>query len=139
MKLLERAIEIASKAHAGQIDKTGKIYILHPFRVMLKMKTETEMITAVLHDVVEDSKVTFEDLKQEGFSREVITALKLVTRDSADSYERFIEKISHNKFARKIKIADLEDNINLARISKPTKKDFERVKKYKKALKVLKY
>ena len=138
MNNLEKAIKIALKAHAGQIDKAGKIYILHPLRLMMQMRLIDEQIIAVLHDVVEDSDYTFDDLRKEGFDEEIISALQSLTKRNGEDYKDFIARIKENELAIIVKIADLRDNSNLDRISEPTKKDLERVEKYKKALEMLK-
>ena len=136
--MLERAIEIAVEAHKGQIDKGGSPYILHPLRVMMSVDLELEKIVAVLHDVVEDSNWTFEDLLAEGFSIEVIEALQSVTKESPDEdYDLFIQRAMQNPIARKVKIADLRDNLDVTRISEITDTDVKRINKYKKALKLL--
>ncbi|MGG1266408.1 HD domain-containing protein [Brevibacillus laterosporus] len=93
MGTLEKAIVIATKAHAGQVDKGGNPYILHPLRVMLKMGTEEEMIVAVLHDVIEDTKVNVDDLKRAGFTESVIDAVIALTRQDGERYMDFIERM----------------------------------------------
>jgi GTP diphosphokinase / guanosine-3',5'-bis(diphosphate) 3'-diphosphatase len=85
MSTLERAIAIASGAHAGQVDKAGQPYILHPLRVMLRIASEAERIAEVLHDVMEDSGVTLELLRAEGFSSEIISAVDALTRRKGES------------------------------------------------------
>ena len=136
--MLERAIEIAVEAHKGQIDKGGSPYILHPLRVMMSVNGESEKIVAVLHDVVEDSDWTFDALLAEGFAVEAIEALKSVTKESEDEgYDLFIQRAMRNPIGRKVKIADLRDNLDVTRISDMTDKDVKRINKYKKALKLL--
>lgn len=130
MSNLEKAIIIAAKAHQGQEDKAGYPYILHPIRMMLCMSSEIEMIIAVLHDVVEDTDWTLSDLQKEGFSAEVLEAVDCLTRRDGESYEKFISRVRANPIARRVKIADLEDNMNIKRISNLTEKDMERLKKY---------
>ena len=130
MSLLERAIEIAVTAHKEQVDKAGKPYILHPLRLMFKMQTENEMIAAVLHDVVEDTDWTIEKLEDEGFSAEVLTAVNLLTHDKKVPYKKFIEAIKTNKIALKVKLADLEDNLDIKRIAHPKFKDYARIAEY---------
>jgi (p)ppGpp synthase/HD superfamily hydrolase len=137
MANLERAILIALQAHQNQRDKSGETYILHPLRLMLKMDSEAEMIAAVLHDVVEDSNWTPADLRKEGFSEEVLSVIECLTRRDQETYEEFIERVKLNPTARKIKLADLEDNMAIKRISEPTEKDWERLKKYHRAWRVL--
>ncbi len=135
---LDQAIKIAVDAHAGQKDKAGKPYILHPLRVMLKLQGETERIVAVLHDVVEDSDWTLEGLRDEGFPAEVLEALDCLTRRENETYEAFVKRASTNPIARVVKIADLQDNMDLGRIDKPAERDLARVRKYQKALRLLK-
>ena len=136
--MLERAIEIAVEAHKGQVDKGGSPYILHPLRVMMSVNGGSEKIVAVLHDVVEDSNWTFEALLAKGFSIEVIEALKSVTKESEDEdYDLFIQRAMQNPIGRKVKIADLRDNLDVTRISDITDTDVKRINKYKKALKIL--
>ena len=131
MATLERAIEIAKQAHTGQVDKGGADYIGHPLRVMEMCDTEEQKIVAVLHDVVEDSDWTFEKLEAEGFSSEVIEALKCVTKLSKDEdYDEFIKRVMRNELAMKVKVKDLEDNLDLSRINDFTQIDLERGAKY---------
>jgi (p)ppGpp synthase/HD superfamily hydrolase len=132
--MLEKAILIAVNAHQGQIDKGGKPYILHPMRVMFSRKNEVEQIIAVLHDVIEDTDVTLDYLRREGFSEEILSALDALTRRKDESYDEFISRIIINKTACHVKLADLNDNMDLSRIEHPTKKDYERIEKYRKAV-----
>lgn len=135
---LERAIEIAVEAHRGVLDKGGNPYVLHPLRVMFSLHTEEEKIVGVLHDVVEDSDWTFEDLMAEGFSEAVIEGLKSVTKtDEAEDYEVFVHRAMRNAIGRKVKIADITDNLDVRRIKELKPKDMERLNKYKRALAVL--
>lgn len=135
---LELAIQIAIEAHAGQKDKAGNEYILHCLRVMLKMDTTEEMIAAVLHDVVEDSPLSVNDLETSGFSPKVLEAVDLLTKDvENESYEQSIEKVKKSPLAVKIKLADLEDNMDTKRISNMTQEDIDRLEKYHKAWDVL--
>ena len=131
---LERAIEIAARTHAGQTDKGGAPYILHPLRVMLRVAPGAQQIVAVLHDVVEDSEVTFEDLEREGFSAEVISGLRAVTKIEGESYEDFVARAALDPVGSKVKLADLAENSDLSRIAQPSQKDLERVEKYRKAI-----
>ena len=135
MSTLERAIAIAATAHAGQHDKAGAPYILHPLRVMLRLTTEAERITAVLHDLVEDCEGwSFERLLAEGFSSEIVEALKSVTKRDGESYEDFVKRACQNPIGRRVKRSDLHDNCDLSRISNPTPKDHERIARYLKAI-----
>ena len=135
--MLERAIEIAVEAHRGQIDKAGKIYILHPIRVMLRGKNETEQIVGILHDVVEDTPVTLDSLRLEGFPDEIINALSCITKENGEEYGHFIDRVMTNPLATQVKLYDLEDNMNRDRIPFPTEHDEQRFLKYEKYHKVV--
>ena len=131
MTLLEKAIEIALKAHQGQMDKAGCEYILHPLRLLTQMETQEEKIIAVLHDVLEDTDVTLQQLADIGFGKSILCALELLTRDKEKiTYEDYIKKIKTHPVAAKVKIADLEDNMDMTRIKKIQEKDLQRMKKY---------
>lgn len=131
--MLERAVKLAEKAHQGQLDKGGQPYILHARRVMEKCETEKEKITAILHDVMEDTPYTLDDLRKEGFSEEILAALLCLTRGEGEDYMRYIERVCKNPLAVRVKYADLEDNMDLRRIPEPTEQDFARQEKYKAA------
>jgi hypothetical protein len=131
--MLDKAILIAAKAHEGQVDKGGEPYILHPLRVMFSRKTEIEMICAVLHDVVEDTDISLDYLRNQGFSEEVLSALDALTRREGETYDKYIGRIIKNKIASHVKMCDLCDNMDLSRIKSPSDADHERVKKYRKA------
>ena len=138
MSTLVRAIEIATEAHKGQYDKAGNDYIGHPLRVMEMGKTENEKIVGVLHDVIEDSEWTFEKLAEEGFSDEVIAALKCVTKTSEnESYDDLIDRVKKNPLAVAVKINDLTDNMDIRRLPYLSDKDIKRLTKYLKAYKRL--
>ena len=138
MSNLQRAIEIATLAHKGQFDKSGKDYIGHPLRVMEMGKTEEEKIVGVLHDVIEDTNWTFEALEKEGFSKEVMNALRCVTKLSEnENYDDFIERVKKNPLAVAVKINDLSDNMDIRRLPYLSDKDVKRLKKYLKAYKKL--
>ena len=138
MATLERAIEIATEAHRRQLDKAGNEYLGHPLRVMAMGKTTEEKIVGVLHDVVEDSAWTFELLEAEGFSHEVIEALRCVTKLSeTEPYDKFIARIKHNPLAVAVKLNDLTDNMDIRRLPYLSDKDVKRLKKYLKAYKQL--
>ena len=135
---LEKAIQIAVEAHAGTKDKGGKAYILHPISVMMRVETEEEKIVAILHDVVEDTDWTFDALRKEGFSETVIEALETVTKYSEEEdYDDFIQRSLKNDIGRKVKIADLRENLDVTRIGELYPKDIERINKYKRALQTL--
>lgn len=129
--LLGLAISIAAKAFKDKSDKAGEPYILHCLRVMDKQTNTTRKIIGILHDLIEDTTWTFEDLKSKGFGTSVIEALKLLTHDPTDkTYEEYIRDISKNDDARAVKLADLEDNSNITRLKGLTKADFARIEKY---------
>ena len=134
---VEKAIKLALKIHTGQVDKAGKPYILHPLRLMLKFSSDDEMITALMHDVVEDGDITLADLENLGFSKNVVSAIDCLTKRDNESYEAFIKRINQNPLAKKIKIEDLKDNMDLTRLDYISDKDIARVKKYHKALSIL--
>ena len=131
---LERAIAIAATAHAGQVDKGGAPYILHPLKVMLRMSSLEERIVAVLHDVVEDCGISLEDLRKEGFSEAVLSAIESVTKVPGESYEDFVERAAQNPIGRVVKLADLEENSDLSRIASPSWEDLERIEIYRRAI-----
>ena len=135
--MIEKAIKIAIKAHEGQKDKSGKAYILHPLRIMSSFKNENEQIIAILHDVIEDSDYTYDDLRNNGFSEDIINAIDSVTKRENENYFDFINRSKKNNLGRKIKIADINDNLDLSRLDNPQKEDYERIEKYKRALDIL--
>ena len=136
--MLVKAIQIAVSAHKEQVDKSGQPYILHLIRVMDAGETEQEKICGVLHDLVEDTDWTFEKLEKEGFSEEIISALKCVTKQENEAYDVFISRIKENPLAIKVKLNDLRDNMDITRLVHITKKDRERLNKYLKAYQELK-
>jgi (p)ppGpp synthase/HD superfamily hydrolase len=134
MNLIEQAIALAVEAHTGEVDKEGKPYVLHPLRLMLQMETAEEMITAVLHDVIEDTPITLDDLRQKGFPETVLTALALLTHDTAStSYEEYVAAIKPNPLAGKVKLADLAHNMDIRRLPKLEMKDYGRLERYRRA------
>jgi (p)ppGpp synthase/HD superfamily hydrolase len=139
---LEDAIALATRAHAGQKDKAGADYITHPLRVMAAVNGEDARIVAVLHDVIEDTFVTPQYLREAGYAEPVIAAIESLTKlpdeeDSDAGYARFIRRAAQNPLARVVKIADLRDNMDLSRIAAPTAKDHARLAKYERALQAL--
>jgi len=141
MSTLEKAISIALEAHKDEVDKAGAPYILHPLRVMLQMDTDEEMMAAVLHDVVEDSDYSLEKLGEIGFSERIIAVVDSVTRRGKEPhrepYEEFVRRAGRNLIGRKVKLADLRDNMDLSRLEKITDADLKRVQKYHDAIKIL--
>jgi len=124
------AIQVALSAHQGQQDKAGAPYILHPLRLMLRMSTPEEMMTAVLHDVLEDSPTTRADLERMGFPSVVLEALDALTHRDGQSYEDYIAAIKQVPLARRVKLADLEDNTNILRLKEITPASLEKLQKY---------
>jgi hypothetical protein len=136
LSTLERAIAIAAEAHAGQTDKGGTApYVLHPLRVMSKMASNDERITAVLHDVVEDCPGwTFDRLREEGFSETIIAAVDSVTKRAGEPYPDQVRRAAANPIGRRVKHMDMIDSSDLSRISNPTETDQARLEKYKKGI-----
>ena len=135
--LTKKAMIICFEAHKYQKDKTGLPYVFHPFHLAEQMKDETTTIIALLHDVIEDTDITFDDLKNEGFPEEVIDALKLLTHSPYVPYMDYIAGIKNNKAAKEVKLADLRHNSDMSRYDTVTERDIERQKKYLKAIKFL--
>ena len=136
-KLIAKALEIALEAHKTQKDKGGTPYILHPLTVASKQETEIGIVVALLHDVVEDSAYTIEDLRAAGFPSEVCDAINLLTHKQGEDYFSYIHKIKTNEIAKSVKIQDLRHNSDTTRLSTVTVKDAKRVEKYQKALDIL--
>lgn len=134
--LTKKALEIAKEAHEGQFDKGGEPYIYHPIYVAEKMMDEVRTIVALLHDVIEDTKWTLEDLIF--FGEDVVEALRLLTRDDNVPYHEYIKELSKNPISRDVKMGDLEHNSDLTRLKEITEEDLERVKKYEKSMHYLK-
>lgn len=134
MNLLEHAIAIALDVHSGQRDRYGRPYILHPLHVMLQMDSQEEMTAAVLHDVVEDSDTTLDDLRAHGFPEKILQAVDLLTHDkSAMSYDEYVRRLKPNPIARKIKLADLQHNMDIRRLKQVNPDDAARLEKYHRA------
>lgn len=132
----KKALLISFNAHKDQLDKSGIPYVYHPYEVAEHMETETETCVALLHDVVEDTDTTLDELA-EIFPQEVIDALRLMTHDPEVPYLDYVKKIKDNPLARKVKLADLRHNSDLSRLNNATKKDLKRVDKYKEAIQIL--
>jgi (p)ppGpp synthase/HD superfamily hydrolase len=130
MPTLERALQIAVKSHAGQKDKNSAAYIFHPIRVMMRCTSADAKIAALLHDVVEDTPVTFEELEAEGFSADVLSALRLLTHAKEVPYDDYIQSLTVNRIAIEVKIADLEDNMDIRRLQEVDDKATARFRKY---------
>lgn len=132
--MIDIALAIAKKAHAGQVDKAGVDYIQHPLYVASQVNTEQEKAVALLHDVIEDSDITAADLFASGLSNEVVTAVQILTKKKGQSYQECLGKVKSNNLARVVKLADLKHNSDLSRLKSVTNTDYERVKKYKNAI-----
>lgn len=130
MSTLERAIEIAAAAHAGQLDKAGQPYILHPLRVMLRVNGDRERMAAVLHDVVEDTDVTLAELTLHSFAPEVIAAVAALTKLPGETRLAAAARAAENPIALTVKLADNAENMDLSRIAQPTAQDFARLEQY---------
>lgn len=133
MATLERAIALATKAHAGQFDKGGADYILHPLRVMGRVWTPEQRIVAVLHDVLEDTDTTLSDLARAGFPLKILAALLALSRRDGERYEDFVIRLGGDPLARQVKLADLADNSDLSRIPSPGPADHARLIRYRDA------
>ena len=132
--IVDLALSIARKAHEGQLDKAGVDYIEHPIYVASQVDTEEEKAVALLHDVIEDSPVSAEELLQAGLPETVVTAVQVLTKKKEQDYQTYLETVKKNPLARVVKLADLKHNSDLSRLSSITAKDRERLKKYKKAI-----
>ncbi len=130
---LTTAIKIAQKAHAEQVDKSGTPYIVHLISVMNRCRTEDEKIVAILHDLLEDTPWTAQDLRHENCPERIIEAIIALSKIEGESYQNFIQRVANNPIAQKVKLADLEDNLDVRRLGKLNEKDFQRINKYLKA------
>lgn len=137
MATLERAIELAARAHAGQVDKAGAPYILHPLRLMLAVGTPEQRLAAVLHDIVEDTPVTFDDLLAEGFAPDVVDAVRALTKLPGEDRLDAARRAAANPIARAVKLADVADNMDLSRLAAPTGKDLARLEQYRQVKAIL--
>lgn len=141
-ELLDKAIALAQTAHANQVDKAGAPYIDHPLRVMNSLNSYTEKIVGVLHDSIEDSELTLEDLENAGFPDEVLEAIEAITKRPQEDYQIYLNRVMGNAIllrrryanALRVKIADMLDNMDIKRIAEPTEKDGKRLKKYQEVL-----
>lgn len=137
MNILDAAVALACRVHAGQVDKSGKPYILHPLRLMLKFEGVDEQVVSVLHDVVEDGDVSLDDLRALGVSDAAVAAIDCLSKREGEQYEDFIARIKPNDLARRVKIADIRDNLDLTRLPEISDKDLQRAAKYHRALRDL--
>lgn len=130
---LEEAIRIAVEAHRGQTDRAGAAYVLHPLRMMFRMQTEAERMAAALHDVVEDSAWTLDDLRARGFPADVVDAVDHLTRREGEDYDAFVDRAAAHPVARRVKVADLEDNMDVRRTGTVSEDDVARLTRYHRA------
>jgi (p)ppGpp synthase/HD superfamily hydrolase len=133
MPTIEDAIALATEAHRGQTRPDGTAYILHPLRVMLSLLDELDQVAAALHDVVEDTAITLDDLRERGYDAEVVEAVDRLTRREGESYEDFVERVAPHPRARRIKLADLADNMDVRRLRTFKARDGERMARYHQA------
>jgi len=138
MNLIEKAIEIALNAHVDQKDRYGQPYILHPLRVMMKVDDEKEKVAAILHDVIEDSDYEYQDLCDKGFPPEIIEAVVCLSKQDGEEYIEYIKRAISNPISIKVKLADLEDNMDIRRIDVLQERDIERFNRYLKAWRMIK-
>ena len=136
--MTKKALCIAYKAHEGQVDKTGIPYIFHPFHLAESMTDENSTIDELLHDVIEDTDWTIDDLEKEGFNEDILTALKLMTHNPAEPYMDYISRLSTCPVARQVKLADLYHNSDQTRVENPDEKMLKRWEKYDRAIQLLK-
>lgn len=134
---VKKAINIMYEKHENQIDKGGVPYIFHPWHIAEQMPDEAKTIVALLHDVLEDTDTTKEELKSFGFSDEIIKALELLTHSADEDYFTYIKNLSSNEIARCVKLEDLKHNLDLTRLEKVTEKDLKRQQKYQECIRYL--
>lgn len=133
----KKALILCFEAHRDQKDKSGMPYVFHPFHLAEQMETEETTIVALLHDVIEDTELTLDDLRKKGFSESVLEAIALMTHAPEVDYMDYVEKIKTNAIAKAVKLADLRHNSDLSRLDEVTEKALERQKKYLKAMELL--
>lgn len=133
-EMTKKAINLMYEAHRGQMDKGGFPYCFHPFHVAESMEDEISCTCALLHDVVEDTDYTLQDLAAMGFPKEVMDVLKLLTHQDGVPYMEYVKNLSDNPVARRVKLSDLRHNSDLSRLNRVTEKDLQRIEKYKEAI-----
>ncbi len=133
LELLEKAVTIAVQAHHGQKDRYGAPFILHPLRVMQRVTTTEARIVAILHDAIEKTDWSFEQLQAEGFPQDIIEALRCLTKNEGEDYDQFVRRSAGNPLARQVKIADLEDNMDVRRMPRVSAEDQARFERYLRA------
>ena len=135
--LTKKALKLCFEAHKDQTDKSGMPYVFHPFHLAEQMTEEKSTAVALLHDVIEDTPYTLEDLRAMGFDEEVLAALALMTHDDSVSYMEYVAKLRDNELARKVKLADLRHNSDLTRLDAVVDKARARAEKYRAAIRLL--
>lgn len=133
----KKALALCFEAHKEQKDDSGLPYVFHPFHLAEQMNDEATTVVALLHDVVEDTHYTINDIKEMGFSKEVLDAIKLLTHDKEIPYMDYVRKIKDNPIAKAVKLADMRHNSDTTRLNKITEKEINRARKYTEAIKLL--
>lgn len=133
------ALKLCFEAHKDQTDKSGMPYVFHPFHLAEQMTDEKTTVVALLHDVVEDTEITLNDLKNMGFSDDILSAIALMTHADGVPYMEYVALMKANPIAKAVKLADLRHNSDMSRLDKVTARDRERVEKYKKAIELLEF
>lgn len=133
-EMLAQMLHIATTAHHGQFDKGGNPYILHPLKVMHYLKSDDEelMCMALGHDVIEDTSVTYQDLREQGISERVITGIRALTKQPGQTYDEYKAGVFASEDAMRVKMADLRHNSDIRRLKGVTDKDVARIAKYMK-------
>ncbi len=132
-KLYDIALSIAIRAHEGQQDKSGRTYVMHPIRVAERCKDPRAKVVALLHDTIEDTEMTAEQLRSEGMPEEIVAAVLSLTRQTGEDYDEYVRRAAENAISREVKMADLEDNMDVRRLKTITDEDMERLRKYHRA------
>ncbi len=131
------ALKLCFETHKDQLDKSGMPYVFHPFHLAEQMTDEETTIVALLHDVVEDSDRTIDDLREMGFGENVLEAITLMTHDPEVPYMDYVANLKTNRIAKAVKLADLRHNSDMSRLDSVTPYDMIRAEKYKKAIELL--
>ena len=136
-EMTKKALKLCFEAHKEQIDKSGMPYVFHPFHLAEQMQDEESTIVALLHDVVEDTDYTLDDLRKVGFDDSVLVAINLMTYEDGVPYMDYVEQIKTNPIAKIVKLADLRHNSDMTRLDVVTPRNQERAEKYLAAIKLL--
>ncbi|MDO7904869.1 GTP pyrophosphokinase [Paenibacillus sp. JX-17] len=137
MQTITQAVMLAAHYHDGQTDKGGNPFVFHPLRLMLKALSEEEQVIAILHDLIEDTSITISELERRGFNSEVTAAVEALSRGEHESYDDFIRRIKKNTLARRVKILDLQDNVEMVRHKDLDAQREKQLRKYSRALDIL--